>query len=137
MRVSSEAAPRVAVVWAIAYAVIVWPLYLWDVRAGDHILWLLAMFVLPAVMAVQLERGLARLFPQSWFMSYVWALVQILLLLMTYRYLLFGQQPWERPQLVPWEGHGRDVIRQVGWLWSLFGPPIALLWIRSALNRLP
>jgi hypothetical protein len=52
--------------------------------------------------------------------------VQIILLLMTYRYLLFGQQPWERPQLVPWEGPGRDVLRQVGWLSSLFGPPVAL-----------
>jgi hypothetical protein len=137
LRVSAEAAPRVAVVWAIAYAVIVWPLYFWDVRTGGVIVWLLAMVVLPALMAVQLERGLARLFPGTWFTSYVCALVQIILLLMTYSYLLFGQQPWERPQIVPWEGPGRDVLRQVGWLSSLFGPPVALLWMKSALNRLP
>lgn len=137
MRVTAEAAPRVAMVWAIAYAMIVWPLYFWDVRTGGLILWLVAMFVLPAVIAVQMERALHRLFPHSWFMSYVWALTQIILLLMVYRYLLFGQQPWERPQIVPWEGKGSDLFRQVAWLSSLFGPPVALLWIRSALKRLP
>lgn len=137
MRVTAESAPRVAVIWAIAYAVIVWPLYVWDVRTGGVIMWLAAMFVLPALMALQMERGLSRLFPQTWFMSYVWAVVQIILLLLTYGYLLFDQPSWQRPQTVPWEGEGRDVIRQVGWLSSLFGPPVALLWISPALKRLP
>ncbi len=136
MRVTPEAAPRVALAWAVAYAVIVWPLYAWDIRPGGVILWLFAMFVLPVAMAVQLERGLAHLFPQILFMSYVWAAVQITLLLMTYSYLLFDQPPWLRPQVVPWEGPGRDLVRKVGWLSSLFGPPVALFWIRSALNRL-
>jgi hypothetical protein len=137
MRVTVESASRVAEVWTITYAVIVWPLYVWDVRTGGVIVWLVAMFILPALMAFQMERGLARLFPHTWFMSYVWAVVQITLLLLTCGYLLFDQPPWLRPQTVPWEGEGRDVIRQVGWLSSLFGPPVALLWIRSALKRLP
>jgi hypothetical protein len=135
MRVTAEAAPRVALVWAIAYAVIVWPLYFWDFRTGGVILWLIAMFILPVAMAVQLERGMARLYPELWYMSYIWAGMHLTLLLMTYEYLLFDQPPWRRPQVVPWEGPGRDFVRQMGFLSSLFGPPVASLWIRSALYR--
>lgn len=135
MRVSADAAPRVALAWAFAYAAIVWPLYVWDVRTGGVILWLFAMFVLPVAMALQLERGMSRLYPELWYMSYVWAAIQLTFLLMTYDYLMFDQPPWQRPQVVPWEGAGRDIVRKIGFLSSLFGPPVALLWIRSALKR--
>jgi hypothetical protein len=119
-----RAAPPVSLMLALVYAATVWPLYIWDVRVGGVILWLVAMVAIPTVAAVVLSNAVGLVYPGQEYGAYGLMALHLVGVWIVFQGAVFPPPEWSNGAPLPfYEGSHR---RKVIWLIVMTGPTAIL-----------